>query len=49
MAAVTGMVFGIALFDKMLFPSGTRKPSRQRLITEMTKIISSRLGGPQGR
>ena len=47
MAAVTGMVVGVALFDKALFPSSTRKPSRQRLITEMTKIISARLDRPQ--
>jgi AcrR family transcriptional regulator len=41
-AAVTaalGMVLGVALLDDLLFARDTRRPSRDRLITEMEKLI----------
>jgi len=37
--AVAGMVFGVVLLDDMLTPPGRRRPSRQRLQTEMTNLI----------
>jgi AcrR family transcriptional regulator len=37
--AVGGMVFGVVLLDDMLTPPGRRRPSRQRLQTEMTNLI----------
>lgn len=37
--AVAGMVFGVVLLDDMLTPPGKRRPSRQRLQTEMTSLI----------
>jgi AcrR family transcriptional regulator len=41
-AAVTaalGMVLGVALLDDLLFPSGSRRPSRERLVAEMEKYL----------
>ena len=38
-AASCGMVLGVALLDDLLFPPGTRRPGRQRLIDEMTSMI----------
>src|SRR5438128_377595 len=37
-AAVLGMVLGVALLDDLVFPSGSRRPSRDRLIAEMEKL-----------
>ena len=33
------MVFGMVLMDDLLFPRGSRKPSRERLTAEMTQMI----------
>lgn len=41
-AAVTaalGMVLGVALLDDLLFPGGSRRPSRERLVSEMEKFL----------
>lgn len=38
-AAAAGMVLGVALLDDLLFPSGSRRPSRSRLSAEMSKLI----------
>jgi AcrR family transcriptional regulator len=43
MAAVAGMIFGVALLPDMLFPQELRRPSQERLTKEMTKFIVSRL------
>jgi AcrR family transcriptional regulator len=34
-----GMIFGVALLDAMIFPSGTRPPSSRRLTDEMRKLL----------
>jgi len=47
-AAALGMVLGAALLDDLLFPRDARRPSRERLITEMEKLIlygTTRRGG----
>ena len=41
LAAFVGMVFGVALLDDLIFPSGMRRPGRQRLIDEMRKTTLS--------
>jgi AcrR family transcriptional regulator len=38
-AAVVGMVLGVALFDDMLYPVGSRRPSRKRLKAEMVRTL----------
>jgi AcrR family transcriptional regulator len=38
-AAAGAMIFGMALLDDLLFPQGTRRPSRERLTTEMTQML----------
>jgi AcrR family transcriptional regulator len=38
-AAAIGMVLGVALLDDLLFPAGSRRPGRDRLIAEMEKFI----------
>jgi AcrR family transcriptional regulator len=38
-AAVLGMVLGVALLDDLLFPRGSRRPSQERLITELEKFV----------
>jgi AcrR family transcriptional regulator len=37
LAAFVGMVFGVALLDDLIFPTGFRRPTRRRLIEEMRK------------
>lgn len=37
--AVAGMVFGVALLDELATPPGRRRPSRERLQSEMTNLI----------
>ena len=39
LAAALGMVLGVALLDDLLFPGGSRRPSRERLIAEMEKYL----------
>jgi len=39
LAAVLGMVLGVALLDDLLFPRGSRRPGRDRLIAEMEKLV----------
>jgi AcrR family transcriptional regulator len=34
-----GMIFGVALLDELIFPTGIRRPSRQRLTDEMRKLL----------
>ena len=42
------MVFVAALLDDMIFPVGTRRPSRARLLAEMTKtLLDGVRGEPQ--
>jgi AcrR family transcriptional regulator len=38
-AAALGMVLGVALLDDLVFPSGSRRPGRERLIEEMEKLV----------
>ena len=38
-AATTGMVLGVALLDPVVFPADISRPSRARLIDEMTAMI----------
>jgi AcrR family transcriptional regulator len=38
-ADVVGMIFGVALLDDLVFPSRSRRPSRQRLTDEMRKLL----------
>ena len=38
-AAAGAMIFGMALLDDLLFPPGSRRPSRERLTTEMTQLL----------
>jgi AcrR family transcriptional regulator len=38
-AAALGMVLGVALLDDLIFPGGSRRPSRDRLISEMEKYL----------
>jgi AcrR family transcriptional regulator len=38
-AVLGSMLFGLALLDPMLFARGTRRPSRSRILTEMTEIL----------
>jgi AcrR family transcriptional regulator len=38
-AAAGAMIFGMALLDDLLFPTGAQTPSRERLTTEMTQMI----------
>ena len=33
------MVLGVALLDDLLFPRGSRRPGRDRLIAEMEKLV----------
>lgn len=48
-AAATSMVFGMVLLDDLLFPAGTRKPSRARLTSEVTQMIAhGALERPEG-
>jgi AcrR family transcriptional regulator len=37
LAAFAGTVFGVALLDDLIFPSGEPRPSRERLLEEMLK------------
>jgi AcrR family transcriptional regulator len=37
LAAFAGTVFGVALLDDLIFPSGEFRPSRERLLEEMRK------------
>lgn len=49
--AALGMVLGVALLDDLLFPRGSRRPARDRLIAEMEKLIlygTTRRGDPGG-
>jgi AcrR family transcriptional regulator len=39
LAAALGMVLGVALLDDLLFPRGSRRPSRARLTSEMEKYL----------
>jgi AcrR family transcriptional regulator len=45
-AAALGMVLGVALLDDLIFPGGSRRPSRERLVAEMEKYL---LYGTTGR
>jgi AcrR family transcriptional regulator len=45
-AACLAMIFGVALLDDMLFPRGTRRPSRERLIKAITRTMIYGLTGP---
>jgi len=38
-AAAGAMIFGMALLDDLLFPPGSRRPSRDRLTREMTQLL----------
>jgi AcrR family transcriptional regulator len=38
-AAAGAMIFGMALLDDLLFPPGSRRPSRERLTSEMTQML----------
>lgn len=38
-AAALGMVLGVALLDELLFAPASRRPSRDRVIAEMEKLI----------
>jgi AcrR family transcriptional regulator len=38
-AAALGMVLGVALLDDLLFPRDARRPSRERLVAEMEKLV----------
>jgi AcrR family transcriptional regulator len=38
-AAAAAMVLGFALLDELLFPAGTRRPSRKRISAELTDMI----------
>jgi len=44
LATFVGMVFGVALLDDLIFPAGSRRPSRQRLIAEMNKTTMVGVG-----
>ena len=39
LTAALGMVLGVALLDDLLFPSGSRRPSGERLVAEMEKFL----------
>jgi AcrR family transcriptional regulator len=39
LAAVLGMVLGVALLDDLLFSRGSRRPSQERLIAEIEKFV----------
>jgi AcrR family transcriptional regulator len=39
LTAALGMVLGVALLDDLLFPGGSRRPSRERLVAEMEKFL----------
>jgi AcrR family transcriptional regulator len=45
MIDLAGMVFGVALLDDMLIEPKSRRPSRARLLNEMTKMAAARLIG----
>jgi AcrR family transcriptional regulator len=45
MIDLAGMVFGVALLDDMLIEPRSRRPSRARLLNEMTKMAAARLTG----
>ena len=45
MIDLAGMVFGVALLDDMLIEPRSRRPSRARLLNEMTKMAAARLNG----
>jgi AcrR family transcriptional regulator len=34
-----GMIFGVALLDSLIFPTGSRRPSHKRLTEEMRKLL----------
>jgi len=36
--ASVAMILGLALFEDWLFPKGSRRPSRQRIVDEMTQL-----------
>jgi len=36
---VAGMVMSMALLDEWLFPTGKRRPSRQRIVNEMVAFV----------
>lgn len=38
-ADTVGMIFGVALLDSLIFPSGARRPSNRRLTEEMHKLL----------
>jgi AcrR family transcriptional regulator len=38
-ADTVGMIFGVALLDSLIFPSGTQRPSTRRLTEEMRKLL----------
>jgi AcrR family transcriptional regulator len=38
-AAALAMVLGLALLDDLIFPRGMRRPSRERLVAEIEKLI----------
>jgi AcrR family transcriptional regulator len=48
LATFVGMVFGVALLDDLIFPAGSRRPSRQRLIDEMNKTTMVGVGRHPG-
>lgn len=52
LAATLGMVLGVGLLDDLLFPRNARRPSRDRLVAEMEKLILygiTRRGEPSDR
>jgi AcrR family transcriptional regulator len=38
-ADTVGMILGVALLDPLIFPTGSRRPSNQRLTDEMRKLL----------
>jgi AcrR family transcriptional regulator len=43
---VVGMVMAMALLDKWMFPPGTRRPSRKRIVDEMVTMVVHGLASP---
>jgi AcrR family transcriptional regulator len=47
--AAFSMILGLALFDSWLFPPGSRRPSRQRIVSELALFIAAGTSGRHGQ
>jgi AcrR family transcriptional regulator len=48
-STAAAMAFGAALLDDMLYPPSAHRPSKERMMAEMRKVLSARMESATGR